>query len=61
MPLVFHKHYTNRPYTHDIGKGYAEEEVINENTYRVTMTLTHAVFGEMYRYEGGFTFTRTTI
>jgi len=43
-----------------IGKGHAEEEMIDENSYRVTMTLTHALFGEMYRYEGDFTFKRIT-
>ncbi len=41
-----------------IGKGHAEEEVINDNTYRVTMTMTHPLLGLMYSYMGNFTFTR---
>jgi hypothetical protein len=39
-----------------MGKGHAEEEVINDNTYRVTMTISHPLFGIMYSYSGNFTF-----
>lgn len=41
-----------------IGKGYAEETVIDENSYRVSMTISHALFGTLYYYAGDFTFTR---
>lgn len=41
-----------------LGKGHAEEEVIDDNTYRVTMTMTHPLFGLMYSYSGNFSFTR---
>ena len=41
-----------------MGKGHAEEEVIDDNTYRVTMSISHALFGVMYRYAGNFSFTR---
>lgn len=39
-----------------IGKSYAEEEMIDDNTYRITMTITHALFGRMYNYTGVFSF-----
>jgi hypothetical protein len=41
-----------------IGKGHAEEEMIDDNTYRMAMTMTHPLFGVLYRYAGDFTFTR---
>lgn len=41
-----------------VGIGHAEEEVINDNSYRVTMTMTHSGFGTMYSYSGNFTFIR---
>lgn len=41
-----------------LGKGYAEEEKIDDNTYRVTMRMTHSLFGVMYYYSGDFTFTK---
>lgn len=41
-----------------VGKGHAEEEVIDDNSYRVTMTMIHPWFGMMYSYSGNFTFTR---
>ncbi len=39
-----------------LGKGHAEEEIIDEQTYRVTMSLSHPLFGKMYSYTGNFTF-----
>lgn len=44
-----------------LGKGHAEEEVIDDNTYKVTMSMMHPVFGMMYSYSGNFTFTRLAI
>lgn len=41
-----------------VGKGHAEEVMIDDNTYRVTMTMTHPLFGIMYSYTGDFSFTR---
>ena len=41
-----------------VGKGHAEEEVIDDNAYRVSMTMSHPLFGIMYSYTGNFTFTR---
>lgn len=41
-----------------IGKGYAEEEAIDNQSYRMSMTMTHFLFGVLYRYSGDFTFTR---
>jgi hypothetical protein len=39
-----------------LGKGHAEEEVIDESTFHVNMTMTHPLFGQMYRYTGTFKF-----
>jgi hypothetical protein len=44
-----------------VGIGHAEEEVIDDNSYRVTMTMTHPWFGTMYSYSGNFTFIRLPI
>jgi hypothetical protein len=44
-----------------IGKGHAEEERVDDNTYRVTMTLSHRFFGILYRYSGHFTFKKLPI
>jgi hypothetical protein len=41
-----------------VGKGHAEEEVIDDNTYKVTMTMSHPLFGTMYSYSGNFSFKR---
>ncbi len=37
-----------------LGKGAAEEEAVDENTFRMWMSVTHPLFGENYRYEGTF-------
>lgn len=41
-----------------MGVGHAEEEAIDDNSYRVSMTIKHPLFGIMYSYAGDFTFTR---
>lgn len=41
-----------------IGKGHAEEEVIDDYSYKMTMTMTHPLLGIMYTYSGRFTFKR---
>lgn len=46
------------PLSFIIGKGHAEEVLIDDNSYRVTMTITHPLFGELYRYSGDFSLTR---
>ena len=46
------------PFEIFLGKGHAEEEVIDDNSYRVTMTISHPLFGTMYSYSGNFTFKR---
>lgn len=43
-----------------LGKGHAEEEMIDDNSYRIAMTISHPWFGTMYGYSGIFTFTRLT-
>lgn len=37
-----------------LGRGYAEEEALNENTFRMKMNITHPLFGKMYEYRGVF-------
>lgn len=39
-----------------LGKGHAEEEMIDDNSYRITMTMSHSLLGIMYSYSGNFTF-----
>lgn len=39
-----------------IGKGYAEEEAIDDNSYRMLMTITHPWLGLLYSYRGDFYF-----
>lgn len=64
--IMEHKGYVFKLFGYDIplplelfiGKGYAEETVIDENSYRVTMSISHKLFGTLYSYAGDFTFTR---
>ena len=37
-----------------LGRGYAEEEALNENSFRMEMNITHPLFGKMYEYRGVF-------
>jgi hypothetical protein len=41
-----------------IGRGHAEEEVVDDNAYRVTMAMLHPWLGVLYSYSGVFTFKR---
>ena len=43
------------PFDWLLGRGEAEEEAIDEDTFRMEMTMTHPWFGEVYRYGGEFT------
>jgi hypothetical protein len=60
--LLKHKGYALRlfgifiplPISLLFGKGYAEEEAISEDEFRMKMTITHFLFGEIYRYQGKF-------
>lgn len=38
-----------------VGKGYAEEEAVSDNAFRMQMQLTHPVFGTIFAYKGVFT------
>lgn len=38
------------------GNAYVEETPINENNFRMKMTIEHRLFGVMFRYEGTFNF-----
>ncbi len=37
-----------------LGKGYAEEEAIDDNSFRMRMNIIHPIFGKMYEYRGVF-------
>lgn len=50
--------YISLPLEMFVGKGHAEEEMLDDNTYRVTMTMTHPWFGILYHYSGDFSFKR---
>jgi hypothetical protein len=43
------------------GKGYAEEEALNENSFRMRMEMRHAVFGTVYGYSGEFRITEMSL
>jgi hypothetical protein len=38
-----------------MGKCYAEEEALSENSFRMMMRLTHPLFGNIFEYNGEFT------
>jgi len=42
------------PITFLMGEGYAEEEAISENEFRMKMAITHFLFGIIYEYSGRF-------
>lgn len=42
------------PMTWIIGTCTAAEEVIDDNNFKMWMTITHPIWGETYRYEGTF-------
>lgn len=37
-----------------LGKGYAEEEAIDDNNFRMYMDIRHPLFGKIYSYNGEF-------
>ncbi|OEY87117.1 hypothetical protein BIY23_01375 [Wolbachia pipientis] len=37
-----------------IGKGYAEEEAISDNEFRMYFEIRHRLFGKIYGYDGNF-------
>lgn len=45
------------PITFLVGEGYAQEEAISENEFRMKMTITHFLFGKIYEYKGHFKIT----
>jgi hypothetical protein len=44
-----------------LGAGHAEEEVIDDHSYRISMTISHPLLGTLYRYSGNFTFKDVSI
>ena len=47
-------HYIPIPLTLLLGKGYAEERVVDENTFDMTTHITHPWWGKIYEYKGRF-------
>lgn len=37
-----------------LGRGYAEEIPLDDNSFRMKMNITHPLFGKMYEYKGVF-------
>ncbi len=37
-----------------LGRGYAEEQILSDNSFRMKMTITHPLFGKIYEYRGTF-------
>lgn len=42
------------PLTWVLGKGYAEEEALDEKHFRMCMTITHPLFAKSFEYKGQF-------
>ena len=42
-----------------IGRGYAEEIAVDDNTFDMCMHLTHPIWGKIYQYNGRFRMTKT--
>jgi hypothetical protein len=67
--LLLHKGYALKifgkiiplPISAIVGKGYAEEVPIDENSFRMRMTVTHPLFGVYYEYNGVFTVTEMNL
>ena len=67
--LLLHKGYALKffnkiipfPITPIVGKGYAEEIPIDENSFKMRMTITHPLFGMYYEYNGEFTVIETQL
>jgi hypothetical protein len=44
-----------------LGVGYAEEEALSDDSFRMRMTITHRLFGKVYEYKGQFTVKEMTL
>ncbi len=42
------------PITYLLGRGYAEEEAIDDNNFRMLVTITHPWLGKVFEYKGQF-------
>lgn len=49
------QHIFKLPLTWLFGRGDARETPLSENSFAMYMTITHPLWGELYRYEGEFT------
>lgn len=49
------------PITFIIGKGYAEEEAIDDESYRMYMDIQHPILGKIYSYQGVFKITEVSL
>jgi|AntRauTorcE11897_2_1112592.scaffolds.fasta_scaffold00112_9 hypothetical protein len=49
-------HFMPLPLTVLIGKGYAEERAVDDNTFEMSMQIMHPVWGKIYGYKGRFSF-----
>lgn len=47
-------HFIPLPLTPILGKGYAEEKAINDNSFEMVTHITHTWWGKVYEYKGQF-------
>lgn len=47
-------HFIPLPITFLLGRGDAEETVVDDNTFDMSVTITHPLWGELYGYKGRF-------
>lgn len=52
--LKIGKFFLPLPLTFLLGKGEAEEVTISDDEFAMRMTVTHFIFGEIYRHQGQF-------
>ncbi|MGL9725607.1 MAG: DUF4166 domain-containing protein [Wolbachia sp.] len=43
-----------------LDKGYAEEEALSDNNFRIHMDIKHPIFGKVYSYTGEFSVSEAT-
>jgi hypothetical protein len=44
-----------------LGRGYAEEEALSDDSFRMYMDIRHPLFGKVYAYSGEFKITEVTL
>lgn len=58
--LYIFGHYIPMPLTYLMGKGYAEEIAVDENTFDMLTHITHPWWGKVYEYKGRFSISESS-